>query len=249
MNNLSYNVFHTDQGNSLRNYSYFKISNSLSGITKINSPTIFLKSKQDYDMFIKSNPEVSVNIIKDYVGKDTVFPPRSGVIGIFASNYFAWKAFLETDKDALLLFEDDVYLTKNIKYFIDKYISELPEDWDICSFYIPEDVRSFYNSEIHDISNKKYICKSYTNHCAAAYMISRSGAKKAIDDIQKNGISAPLDWYILNVKHLGNEPTIFNVYCIKPNIYMPVKEITEEYYSSSTHYGKTEEFKLNALLS
>lgn len=249
MKSLSYNIFHTNNGNTLRNYSYFKISNLLKDYNKIDSPTIFLKDKNEYDAFLISNPEISVNIIKDYVGPSTVFPPRSGVIGIFASNYFAWKKFLETDNDILMLFEDDVYLTKNAKYFIDQYVSELPEGWDIFSFYIPEDVRSFYNSGIHDIPDKKYICKNYTNHCAAAYMISRSGAKKAVEDIEKNGISAPLDWYILNVKHLGNEPTIFNVYCIKPNNYMPVKEIKEEYYSSSTHYGKTEEFKLDALLS
>ena len=220
----------------------------MEGIDVLGSPTISLKNKTEYDTYLNENKDFKINVIPNYTGENTVFPPRAGVVGIIASNYTAWKNFLKTDKDILILFEDDVKISKNIKHFLNKYIDELPEDWDIFSFYIPEDVKYFYNPTEMNLENKSFICKSYTNHCIAAYMISRSGAEKAIRDIETNGISAPADWYILNVKHLKNEPDIFNVYCLKPNTYLPVKEIPEEYYSTSTHYGHTEEFTLEKLL-
>ena len=43
---------------------------------------------------------------------------HQGVVGIIGSNYLAWKEFLKTDNDILVLFEDDITVSKNIKYFI-----------------------------------------------------------------------------------------------------------------------------------
>lgn len=246
MKNIAYQILHKDTGNQIRNYSYDQISDSMESFYSLNSETIFLKSKEDCLLFLKNNPLLKINTIKNYTGEGTIFPPRAGVIGIIASNYLAYKEFLKTDKDILIMFEDDVTVSKNITYFINEYLNELPEDWDVFSFYIPDDIKHIYNPSIHDIDNKKFISKSYTTHCCAAYMMNRKSVEKAVKDIEENGISAPIDWYVLNVKHTGDEPTIFNVYCLKPNIYLPVKELAEEYFSSSAHYGKTEEFDPNA---
>lgn len=248
MKKIAYKVIHKDIGNTLRNYSYAQISEAMLGFEEIASETTFLKTREECISFLKKNPSLKVNIIKDYTGENTIFPPRSGVIGIIGSNYLAWKEFLKTDNDILVLFEDDITVSKNIKYFINRYIDELPEDWDVFSFYIPDDIKHLYNPSLNDIDGKEFICKSYTTHCCAAYMMNRKSVQKAIDDIEKNGISAPIDWYVLNVKHLGNEPTIFNVYCLKPGSYLPSKEIPEEYFSSIAHYGKTEEFNVNERL-
>lgn len=248
MSKFTYFVFNVPGSDPLRDYCYSEINDSLKNINRLDSKTEIIKTKEDCFNFINSNPGFKVNTIKDYAGPNTIFPPRAGVIAVIASNYTAWKNFLKTDYDYLILFEDDVMVSKNLVPFLDRYISELPDDWDIFSFYIPDDIKHLYNSSIHDIPNNKYVCKSYTTHCCAAYIINKKGAQKAIDDIEQNGISAPIDWYVLNVKHLGNEPDIFNVYCLKPNQYMPVKELNEVYYNSSLHYGKTEEFDTNAIL-
>jgi GR25 family glycosyltransferase involved in LPS biosynthesis len=248
MSNFSYFVFNVPGSNFLRDYCYIKINNSLKNIDRLNSKTEIIKTKEECFDFINNNSGFTVNTIKGYSGENTIFPPRAGVIAVIASNYTAWKNFLKTDYDYLLLFEDDVLVSKNLVTFLNMYVSELPEDWDIFSLYIPDDIKYLYNPLTHDIPNKNYVCKSYTTHCCAAYVISKKGAQKAIDDIEKNGISAPIDWYVLNVKHLGNEPDIFNVYCLKPNQYMPIKELKEVYYNSSLHYGKTEEFDSNVIL-
>lgn len=248
MKSIAYKIFHSDNGNKLRDYSYSQISNSMKNFYNIESNTIFLKTKEDCVNFLSSNPSLKINVLKNYTGEGTIFPPRSGVVGIIASNYLAWKEFLKTDKDILVLFEDDVTVSKNINLLLNKYIKELPDDWDVFSFYIPDDIKHVYSPSTHDLPGKYFICRSYTNHCCAAYAMTRSAVKKAVNDIENNGISAPIDWYVLNVKHLGDEPTIFNVYCLKPNIYLPVKEIPEEYYSTTAHYGKTEEFDQDVII-
>ena len=113
LDNACFEVFHTDTGNELRNKSYEGILNSMSFLPRLGSPTMYFNTADKAEAFINQTPEFKVNTVTDFCKPGETFPPSSGVIGVWASTYLAYKKFLESDKNVLLLFEDDITLILN----------------------------------------------------------------------------------------------------------------------------------------
>lgn len=240
MLNAAFEVFHIDSGNDHRDQSYQHILTTMGSVDRLGSPTVYLNSKEKMEQFIANTPDFKVNTVEDYAQPGETFPPSSGVIGVWASNYLAYKNFLKTDKELLFLFEDDILLSANFMTIVPFYLRELPENWDFFSAFVPDDSLFAYNKDQHDI-DRVNICKSYQQWSCASYVVSRSGAKKAIKDIESRGISAPIDWYIFNFR-MKPEPgqVIFNTYTLKPRAYRPVKFLLNAAVNSQIHRGKTE---------
>jgi GR25 family glycosyltransferase involved in LPS biosynthesis len=240
--NACFEIFHTDSGNKFRNESYDNVLNEMAGIPRLNSPTIYLNTKEKSNQFLIDNPKFKINTVEDYCQPGETFPPSSGVIGVWASNYTAYKNFLETDKDILILFEDDIVLSKNFKSVLDSYLMELPEGWEFFSPFVPSDSLFAYNEIEHSFNNDYLTCRSYQQWSCATYLVSRAGAKRAIENVESVGITAPIDWYIFNFRMKQEEGQIrFNTYTAKPNSYRPVKLLLEAAANSSIHKGSTEE--------
>ena len=115
LDNACFEVFHTDTGNELRNKSYEGILNSMSFLPRLGSETVYLNTAEKAKEFIDNTPEFKVNTVTDFCKPGETFPPSSGVIGVWASTYLAYKKFLESDKSVLILFEDDITLSSNFK--------------------------------------------------------------------------------------------------------------------------------------
>ena len=240
--NACFEIFHTDSGNEFRNQSYNNVLNEMAGIPRLNSPTIYLNTAEKADKFLIDTPQFKVNTVEDYCQPGETFPPSSGVIGVWASNYTAYKNFLETDKDILILFEDDIILSKNFKSVINSYLMELPEGWEFFSPFVPSDSLFAYNEVEHSFNNDYLTCRSYQQWSCATYVVSRAGAKKAIENVESIGITAPIDWYIFNFRMKQEDGQIrFNTYTVKPNSYKPVKLLLAAAAYSSIHKGSTEE--------
>lgn len=222
--NLGFTVFHIEGVNKGRDYCYSDLTEFLKTHIKfIPTPTVNLSSDDQVSEFLSSvYPEFRVNYTKDYWVPGNNFPHKAGVVGVWASNYFAWKALLESDKDALIIFEDDVILGANFPGIIQKYVKELPQDWDIFSFFVPEDTHVRY-TDSHQVEGAKYICRNYQDWSCAGYMISRAGAEKALKDIEKNGVSDPVDWYVFDFEYPADRIPKFNSYCLKPSTYVPLQ--------------------------
>lgn len=235
----AFEVFHVDLNNSLRDKSYQHILDTMSSVERLGSPTIYLNTKKKVDQFLADNPKFKVNTVEDYAQPGETFPPSAGVIGVWASNYTAYKAFLESDKELLFLFEDDIILSANFQTIVPFYLQELPKDWDFFSLFVPDDSLFAYTQE-HDI-NQPNVCKSYQQWSCASYLVSRSGAEKAIKNIESRGITAPIDWYIFNFRMKAEVDQMrFNTYTLKPKAYRPVKFLLDAAVSSQIHRGKTE---------
>jgi GR25 family glycosyltransferase involved in LPS biosynthesis len=161
-------------------------------------------------------------------------------VGVWASTYLAYKKFLESDKKVLILFEDDIVISKNFKGIAELYMSELMPIWDFFSFFVPDDSLFAYNESEHDLS-EEHICKSYQQWSCAGYAVSRRGAEKAIADIKLRGINCPIDWYIFNFRMKQEENQMrFNTFTVKPQIYKPIKFLSEAAQHSQIHNGSTE---------
>jgi GR25 family glycosyltransferase involved in LPS biosynthesis len=240
LENACFEVFHVDTGNPLRNKSYDGILNSMSFLPRLGSPTMYLNTADKVENFINLHPEFKVNTVEDYCQPGETFPPSAGVVGVWASNYNAWKRFLESDYDTLIIFEDDIVLSKNFKVIAEKYLDELMPVWDFFSFFVPNDSFFAYDPHTHDMGDEN-ICRSYQQWSCAGYAVSRRGAEKAIADVESQGITAPVDWYIFNFRMKQEENQAqFSTYTVKPDKYIPIKFLQGAANISQIHRGSTE---------
>ena len=235
-----FEVFHTDTGNVLRDESYEGILRGASFLPRLGSPTMYLNTVDKVENFLNTRPEFKVNTVEDYCQRGETFPPSAGVVGVWASNYLAYKKFLESDYNTLVLFEDDILLSKNFKAVVETYMCELPSDWDFFSFFVPDDSLFAYNENTHTIGAKN-VCVSYQQWSCAGYAVSKRGAEKAIKDVESKGISCPVDWYIFNFRMKQEESQLqFNTFTVKPDAYRPIRFLKEAAQISQIHQGSTE---------
>ena len=212
----------------------------MSFLPRLGSPTMYLNTADKAENFINQTPDFKVNTVTDFCKPGETFPPSSGVIGVWASNYLAYKKFLESDKDVLLIFEDDIVLSKNFKTIAEMYMNELMPIWDFFSFFVPDDSLFAYNQTQHDIG-EEHICKSYQQWSCAGYAVSRRGAEKAIADVKSQGINCPIDWYIFNFRMKQEQNQMrFNTYTVKPQVYRPIRFLLGAAQYSQIHNGSTE---------
>lgn len=188
-------------------------------LDKLETPTIKIVDKEGIIKFLKENKEFKIDPLGwDYSYKTltqeydkTLAIPKGwtyGHIGIWASNYTAWKNFLKTNYDYLLLFEDDVILHDNFFDLFLKYLDLLPKDWEVFHQYAPDDVIC---NDIKIIDNRYPICLPYQTYSNAVYAVSKRGAKKIVDLCENNDVFISADWFFF--KQLD----LFNIYTIEPN--------------------------------
>ena len=117
-----------------------------------------------------------------------------------------------------LIFEDDIVLCDNFSATLNKYINQLPEDYDMlfigdgCNLHI-ENHKLVPNQNVYE----KCIWEGEgATKCTDSYIISRKCAKKIceyIDNLQIK-INLPVDWW-LNVVIRDNN---FKIYWAEPTI-------------------------------
>lgn len=203
--NICYEVFHVDGINEDRDeVARIAHKNLSKGYSRLDSPTINLIDK-DYK---KDIPNVVVKR-----------PMKSGEIGIYASNFIAWQKFLNSSYDALLIVEDDIFISSNFVEKINLYTRKMPQDWDVLFIYgntislLKYNNNKFYDKDIHSIGHP-FISKMFLrNLSAGCYLVSRSGAKKLVEHSTNNFTDA-VDAILYSLKEL-------NKYCLNPGIYYP----------------------------
>lgn len=217
----AYTIFHKNGIDIKRDLNVDRIIEIMkSSALKLQSPTVYLSTISELDDALKKYSKIRFNKSSD---KERIFPGTTGAAGLWISTYLAFKEFLMTDADVLFVFEDDIRLSPSFFKITGLYAGELPDNWDILSLLIPWDTISAYTSK-HEIQGKEYICLMYQDWSTGAYMISRKGAKTVINDIEKNGISAPIDFYLYNYRYNNATPEhYFNSFNIKPTRYAPAK--------------------------
>jgi GR25 family glycosyltransferase involved in LPS biosynthesis len=169
---------------------------------KIETPTIIIKNTDDVKLFYKDS-KLKIDPLGHF-GDGW----KPGELGIWASNYTAWQNFVESDYDYMVLMEDDIVLNSNFNDKLVKYIGELPDDWDVFTAYTPPtgNIRYKKNKESLFI-NKENVCKVYQSWSCLCYVVSKSGAKKLLKEVQKD-VKSPIDNYLFYHNKL-------NVYAIK----------------------------------
>jgi GR25 family glycosyltransferase involved in LPS biosynthesis len=204
--NIAYKLFHLPRDHDRNKLVENVHSNLLKDIKILNTDTIKISSYDEYTKFKEQH--LDFNIDPNGYNLDNKQGWRYGEVGIWASNWLAWKNFIESDYDYLILMEDDIILYDNFLDNIKKYLKELPDQFDAFHAFYPESEEHKYNTGL-DISEN--ICSSYQDWSCACYIINKSGAKKMIE-LASKGIYLPLDWFMFRQKHA------LSIYTIKPTI-------------------------------
>ncbi len=196
---ICYTIFHI--GNEKTTYRIPYVRNIKKTIGKdiqyLNTKTYYIFNQESFEEY--NSLMGSFNI----TGK-----LKFGEIGCIASNYNAWKTFLETDHDLLLVIEDDAIIQEDFLLNFKDVIDTLPKDFDLISLYVAPGKHFKYDPKKHDKTFEK-ICDCYQNQATLSYTISRKGAEKFIKLVD-NGIKEPLDLFLYN-KSNGT-----NIYALKP---------------------------------
>jgi len=202
--NLSHKVFHLEDAKEREQYSV-SINNYLNKYSsELKMNAIRISDDIELNKFIKDNPDFNLN--PQGYNLDNIQGWRYGEIGVWASNFTAWKEFLTTASDSVILMEDDILFEEDFIPLLEEYLKELPEDWDAFFFAVPPGQFPKYHTSL-DVNHN--VCKVYQDHWMLCYVLSRKGASKALEFVAR-GIDLPLDWFFFRQKH------IFNSYAIKP---------------------------------
>jgi GR25 family glycosyltransferase involved in LPS biosynthesis len=198
---VSFEVFHLDSVGGIRATLNEAIKNYMKDIPELKSGTInFMDGEEYYSEFLSSN--------KDF--KPTV-EMKIGWLGVWASNFNAWKALLDSDYESVILFEDDANPEQRIAERSVELIKRLPEDWDFFSLYVDPNMHEKFNQE-HEFGDEE-ICRAYQDWSLACYAVSRKGAEKALNLIKEVGFAEPIDYFVFNKTN-----KIFNSYTLKPSV-------------------------------
>jgi GR25 family glycosyltransferase involved in LPS biosynthesis len=101
---------------------------------------------------------------------------------------------------------------------------------------------------VYSIEGNEYVCDSYQANCCAGYIINKSGVKKALEEIEKNPINAPVDWFVFDAywkayREQGFKK-VFNSYTIKPSSPEIIK-FTINYNLETSFIHATEDMKFS----
>lgn len=201
-----FTIFHVEENTKqmkTRNELVIKAKKQLlNNFDILETPTIIMKDQDDVKKFY-SQTNLRINPLGHF---GTGWKP--GELGIWASNYTAWKNFLKTDYDYIILMEDDIVLNKDFNDKLIEYLNELPDNWDIFTAYIPTFGNIRYEKRKDELLiGKENVCKVYQSWSCLCYVVSRNGAERLMKEMRQK-IKSPIDHYLFY--HRG-----LNVYTIK----------------------------------
>ena len=204
---ISHKVFHLEEAKERKQYAD-SINKYLQAYSNdLNTKTIRISDQSDFLKEIQNNPDFNLDF--NGYNLDNIQGWRYGEVGLWISNFIAWKEFSKSESDIGIFMEDDILYNNDFIDLLIEYIEEIPEDWDAFFFAVPPGQFHKYDSESMDFGAKS-TCRVYQDHWMLCYVLSKNGVKKAIDSVRM-GVSLPLDW------HFFRQRNLFNSYSLKPD--------------------------------
>ena len=172
---------------------------------RLSAKTQYLSSLEDTRNYLASNSDLKILYNLDYEGW------LPGAIGIWASWKNALNVFTKSDSVALILIEDDLWVTEEfVSRDILKAALELPAGWDYLTLFTPEPQRSDFTDK-HD-EGLQFACRPYHTWSTAAVIFSQSGAAKLLKHMSE-GVSQNSDLHL----YTNNENGL-NGFALKPEV-------------------------------
>ena len=162
--------------------------------------------------------------------KDTEWRYSQGELGVWLSHFIRWR-YVSKSNQPLLVFEDDAIIRANFLERLNSLMSEIPDDYDFVSLWVPENQRQDYmynvryditgtpvvhapnttGKSIYDIGLER-ASKVYQGYGLVATIYSPQGGKKLVKYADMYGLSTPADCFIFQHAHAER----LNGYAPKP---------------------------------
>lgn len=146
---------------------------------------------------------------------------KRGELGVWLSNYDRWLYAMEMD-EPLIVFEDDAVPHPLFNQELENLMTDLPDDWDVFTLWVPENQRVDYFYEVqydehghpaiagmktegesyYYIGSTK-IAKAYQGYGMVAQMYSPKGARKLFELAHYRGVDNPVDCWVFEEIHKG----------------------------------------------
>lgn len=160
------------------------------------------------------------------------WPLQLGEIGIWMSNFLHWERVSKMN-EPLIVFEDDAIINEHFAADTGNLLSELPEEWDFCALWVPDNQRQDYRYNLRynehgtpEIFGTRpnglpsyfdfgaiNLANVYQGYGMVAMMYSPMGGKKLVELSKKYGLRNPVDCFIYEEAHKG----ALNGYAPKPD--------------------------------
>lgn len=151
----------------------------------------------------------------------------TGEIACYLSHYCLWQQVIESDKSYLMIFEDDIYFSKDAKILLQP-LDWLPNHFDIVKLETMYQRVLINKGSALPLAHK--LCQMKSRHMGTAgYIISQAGAKKLIAMTHAMGVSQPVDLCVFNnfIEDKGSQ-----VYQVVPALC-----IQDQIYNDSARFG------------
>lgn len=152
---------------------------------------LFAQQCFDFDYFNAINKQQVADTLKKYdliVKTDKV---SLGETACYLSHYCLWQQMIDNDMPYLMVFEDDIYFSKNAKVLLND-LDWLPNGFDVVKLETMYD-RVMIDKGAHLLSEHR-LCRMKSRHMGmAGYIISQAGAKKLVAITKSLGIDRPVD--------------------------------------------------------
>ena len=186
---------------------YQKLTDRKSYVQKVVSKyNIDLHWILDYDKEVLDEVELSKqfpDLFSDKNGQKL----SKAEISLVMKHYTAFNDVIQNNFKNVVVFEDDIILCDDFDVKLNKYINQLPIDYDIlwigtcCNLHVPQ-INPSLNVYLH----------RHGSRCTHAYVISQQGCKKLLNYFHT--IYQPIDWYFnnavrtLNMNNYWAEPAL-----------------------------------------
>ncbi len=147
--------------------------------------------------------------------KNNDFGNRRSFIGCALSHYNLYKMLANSDEDYFIIMEDDISLSLNFKQELVKYLYRIQNnsyEEEIDFLYLGYHIKHQYQNDrfifsntltnigkSNEEDNNKYVCGNF------GYIVTKKGAIKLLDYINKHGIKHGIDYLIKIVPELNNK--------------------------------------------
>lgn len=136
--------------------------------------------------------------------KKNDFNNRRAVMGCALSHYYLWKQLIASKHDRFLIIEDDIEIANDFKIKLQHATAQLAgKEWDMLylGFTIYNSIRDPIKKELWNDKFPKVLPfdNVFDGSGFFGYMLSKNGAMKLLDHIDKNGIYRAIDFLPLGI--------------------------------------------------
>ncbi len=189
----------------------------------------FAKQNIDFEFFDAITPNQAQALFKQVFPQVDISSLSGGELACSASHIMIWQNLLEQNLPYITVFEDDIFLGQNADVFLNS-IDWLPTTWDIIKLETFLE-RTFLSYDSIHVSDRQLYTLKGAHFGTAGYIISKAGAKKLMEYIEKQPYLVPIDHLMFSqalTSHLVQIYQFYPAICIQEKVLKEQSSLSSE---------------------